>query len=83
MICLLPLLIPIWSHIFIVRIVYVVVMCLSIRLHQSNQAHSTTCLGFMLCKYQNFYYIAYCNLQHINVYVQLFVYIYSAILGEG
>ena len=38
---------------YLVRILYFVVLCFPITLHQSNQAHSTTWQDSLLCKYQN------------------------------
>ena len=64
---------------------YVVVICIPIRLHQSDQAHSTTCLAFLVCKYQGPYFILFCSLQHVNMHVQwfyIYIYIYSAVLDE-
>jgi len=55
---------------YLVRILYFVVTCIPIRLHQSNQAHSTTCLAFIDCKYQVPYCIPCCNIQNMNMYVQ-------------
>jgi hypothetical protein len=49
-------LVPIFAY-YLVRILYVVVICIPTRLHQFNQAHSTTCLTFMICKYQDTYFI--------------------------
>ena len=46
---------------------YFVVSCITIRLHQSNHAHSTTCLTFLICKYQDPNFIPWCNLQNTNV----------------
>ena len=45
--CLFDLICP-W---YLVGILYFVVTCITIRLHQSNQTHSTACLDFMNCKY--------------------------------
>jgi len=43
---------------------------MTIRLHQSNQAHSTASLAFIDCEYQVPYCIPCCNLQNMNMYVQ-------------
>jgi hypothetical protein len=49
-----------------------------VRLHRSNQEHSTACLTFMICKYQDPYFIPCCNLQSMNMYVHWFaIYIFS------
>ena len=58
---------------YLVRILYVVVICIPIRLHQSNQPHSLTCITFKICKYQVLYVIPCCNLQNMSMYVQWFV----------
>jgi hypothetical protein len=51
-------------------ILYFVVTSIPIRLHQSNQAHSTTCLAFIVCKYQVPYFIPCCDLQNMKMHVQ-------------
>ena len=38
---------------YLVRILYFVVICMTIRLHQSNQAHSIIWQDSLNCKYQN------------------------------
>ena len=63
---------------YLVRIVCVVVPCMTIRLNQSKQAHSTTCLAFINCKYQVPYCIPCCNLQNMIMYVQ-WLFLYSVI----
>ena len=55
---------------YLVRIIYGVVTSVTIRLHQSNQAYSTTCLAFLLCKYQVPYFIPCFNLQNMIMYFQ-------------
>jgi hypothetical protein len=46
---------------FLAGILYFVVTSVPIRLHQSNQAHSTTCLALIFCKYQVPYFIPNCS----------------------
>jgi hypothetical protein len=49
---------------YLVRNLYFVVRCLLIRLHQSNQAHSTTCQALLICKYQIPSIFPCCDLQN-------------------
>jgi len=55
---------------YLVRILYFVVFCIPIRLHQSNQAHSTTWQALPICKYQIPFSIPCCNFQNINMLSQ-------------
>ena len=57
---------------FLVGILYFVSIWTSIRLHQSNQAHSMACLAFIVWKYQVPYCIPCCNLQSMIMHVQYF-----------
>jgi hypothetical protein len=66
---------------YLVRISYVVVICIPIRLHQSNQGQSTTWQDLLDCKYQIPSGIPYCNLQNINLLSQWSL-LYSSILCE-
>ena len=73
-ICLRTFLILIWSDINVVFSTYFIFCSIfhQIRLHQSNQAHSTTCITLNISKYQDPYFIPCCNLQSMNMYVQSF-----------
>ena len=64
---------------YLVRILYVVVICIPIRLHQSNQPHSLTCITFMICKYQVLYIIPCCNLQNTSFFTFSKVFLYDLI----
>jgi len=66
---------------YLVRILYFVVIWIPIRLHQSNQAHSTTWQDLLICKYQIPSSIPCCNLQNINMFSQWSL-LYSTILCE-
>jgi len=65
----------------VVRILYFVGICILHRLHQSNQAHSTTCQDSLICKYQIPSCIPCCNLQNMNMLSQ-WSFLYSTILFE-
>ena len=52
------------------RILYFVVLCVIIRLHQSKQAHSTTWQTLLICKYQIISIFPCCNLQNMNMFSQ-------------
>ena len=56
---------------YLVRIQYFAGFCTGIRLHQSNQAHSTTCQALLICKYQIPPIFPCCNLQNMNMFIQL------------
>ena len=57
---------------YLVRIQYFAGYCTIIRLHQSNQAHSTTCQALLFCRYQIPSIFPCCNLQSMNMYIQLY-----------
>jgi hypothetical protein len=48
-------------------IVFIADLCIPIKLHQSNQARSTTWWTFIGCKYTS-YFIPFCNLQYVYMY---------------
>jgi hypothetical protein len=48
-------------------IVFIAVICITIKSHQSNQTHSTTWRTFIGCKYSS-YFIPFCNLQNMYMY---------------
>ena len=52
---------------YLVRILYFVVICFLIRLHQSNQVHSTTWQALLNCKYQILSIYPCCSLQNMNI----------------
>ena len=66
---------------YLVRILYFVVCWLLIRLHQSNQAHSTSCQALIYCKYQIRSIFPCCDLQNMNMLIQ-WTFLYSTILCE-
>jgi hypothetical protein len=66
---------------YLVRILYFVGIWLIIRLHQSNQTHSTTCQAFLICKYQIPSIFPCCDLQNMNMLIQ-WSFSYSMILCE-
>ena len=51
---------------YLVRILYFVVICILIRLHQSKKAHSTTWKALLLCKYEIISIFLCCNLQNME-----------------
>ena len=66
---------------YLVHILYFVVICILIRLHQFNQAYSTTCQALISCKYQIHSIFPCCNLQDMNMFSQ-WSFLYSTILCE-
>jgi len=60
---------------YLVRILYFVVICFLIRLHQSNQVHSTTWQVFLNCKYKILSILPCCSLQNMNIVNDTFFYI--------
>ena len=66
---------------YLVLVLYFVVICILIRLHQSNQAYSTDCQTLISCKYQIPYIFPCCNLQDMNMFSQWY-FLYSTILCE-
>ena len=55
---------------YLVRILYFVGFWLIIRLHQSNQTHSTTCQALLICMYQIPSIFLCCDLQNMNMLIQ-------------
>ena len=53
---------------YLVRILYFVVFWAIIRLHQSNQACSTTCQTLLICKYQIPSIIPCCILENMTIF---------------
>jgi hypothetical protein len=66
---------------YLVCILYFVVICMLIRLNQSNQAYSTTYQALMSCKYQIPSIFPCCNLQNMNMFSQ-WSFLYSTIICE-
>jgi hypothetical protein len=48
-------------------IVFIVIICITIKSHQSNPTRSTTWRTFITCKYSS-YFIPFCNLQNMYMY---------------
>jgi hypothetical protein len=66
---------------YLVRILYFVVICIIIRLHQSKKAHSTTCQVLLICKYEILSIFPCCNFQNMNMFSQWY-FLFSTILCE-
>jgi hypothetical protein len=62
---------------YLVRILYFVVICFLIRLHQSNQVHSTTWQALLNCKYQFLSIYPCCSSQNMNIVNDTFLYLAS------
>jgi hypothetical protein len=62
---------------YILRILYFAVMYLLIRLHPSQQAHSTTWQALLFCKYHIFSIFPCCNLQDMNMLSQWYFFIFN------
>ena len=62
---------------YLVHILYFVVICMIIILHQSKKAHSTTCQDLLLCKYQIISNFPCCNLQSMNMFSQWYFFIFN------
>ena len=62
---------------YLVRILYFVVICFLIRLHQSNQVHSTTWQVLLNCTYQILSILPCCSLQNMNIVNDTFLYLAS------
>ena len=66
---------------YLVRILYFVVICILIRLHQSKQAHSKTWPDLLICKYTILSICPYYNLKNMSMFSHWF-FLYSTILCE-
>ena len=78
--CCLPsflILIGLKLSLYLVRILYFVVICFLIRLHQSNQVHSTTWQALLNCKYQILSIYPCCSSQNMNIVNDTFLYLAS------
>ena len=62
---------------YLVRILYFVVICFLIRLHQSNQVHLTTWQVLLNCNYQILSIYPCCSLQNMNIVNDTFLYLAS------
>jgi hypothetical protein len=66
---------------YLVRILYFAVVWILIRLHPSQQAHSTTWQALLFCKYQIISIFPCCNLQDMNIFSQWY-FLYITIICE-
>ena len=62
---------------YLERILYFAVICLLIRLHPSQQAHSTAWQALLFCKYQIISIFPCCKLQNMNMLSQWYFLIYN------
>jgi hypothetical protein len=61
----------------LVRILYFVVSCILIRLHQSKKVHSTTWQASLFCEYQIISIFSCCNLQNMNMFSRWSFFIFN------